>query len=176
MDFSPERKYRMVNIRLCFCLASALVALCSVGYTNINQLVGVEISGAVLARMPTNDYSSAQLTLLSFERALHSGDFTNMFNCCTVDCNYEDLQVTNIAEVALSIIEGIRQEATNSIASVIDDVEVRVDSETEYKIIIRNRESLNGHIGYERMRFDIKRNDDVWKIDEWEDLLPGEDE
>ena len=166
----------MVRPRIILCTLTIFFLLHAKGYTNINQLVGVELTEAVLVQMPTNDYSSPQMTLLSFERALHCGDFTNMYNCCTAECNYEDLQVSNIAEVAQSIIDGVRLAATNAIHSIIDSVDVRLDTDTRYKAVVRYRELKNGFTGYERMRYDVKKIDVLWKLDEWIDLLPGEDE
>lgn len=149
-----------------------LKALC---YTNVQQLVGLPLSPDVLTQMPTNNYTTPHQTLLSFHRASHSGDFTNVFNCCTVSCNYRDLQITNISEIAESVIVGFRAEMTNAVVSVLDSVSERIVSDDRYLAVLRYREDRAGHVMYSRLRFDVRKNAGAWKIEEWEDLLPGED-
>ena len=49
----------------------AMVGFAASAYTNLQQLVNVRIAPEVLALMPTNDFSSPQMTVLRFERAMH---------------------------------------------------------------------------------------------------------
>ena len=153
-----------------FCFAS-----CS-AYTNIFDLINVPMSRDVLSLMPTNDYTCAHKTLLSFQRAMYSGDFTNMYYCLSDECVHRNMQVTNISEVALSVVEDIASLGINAPVATIKEIQTKVDSSNRYIVVVKMAETKNGNENYERMRYELIKSDDIWKIDEWEDLLPGEDE
>ena len=71
-----------MGMKLAAVTVASVVGLAASAYTNMHQLVNVRITPEVLAQMPTNDFSSPQMTVLCFERAMRSGDCTNLFNCC----------------------------------------------------------------------------------------------
>ena len=160
----------LATITIIVCVSSCLA------YTNLFDLVNVPMSREVLSLMPTNDYTSAHMTLLSFQRAMYAGDFTNMYYCLSSECVRKNMQVTNISDVALSVIEDIGRLSTNASIVTIKEVRTKADSSNRYAVVIKTGERKNGYETYDRMRYELIRSDDVWKIDEWEDLLPGEDE
>ena len=80
MDISNKSRFIM-GMKLIAVTVAAMIGFAASAYTNMQQLVNVRITPEVLAQMPTNDFSSPQMTVLCFERAMRSGDCTNLFNC-----------------------------------------------------------------------------------------------
>ena len=173
MDIGYERSVRMVKktLLIIFVLAASFR---SQAYTNIAELINRPLTEEVLAGMPTNDYTDAQMTLLSFHRALCAGDFTNMYYCLSNDCIRRNMQVTNITEVDSRIIEDISSLKTNATVMIIAEVSPRLVSSNRYAVVIKDKEVKGSAASYDWMRYEIKRIDNFWKIDEWEELLPGE--
>ena len=170
MDIGNEGR-PIVGIKLAAATVAAMVGFAANAYTNMQQLVNVRITSEVLAQMPTNDFSSPQMTLLCFERAMRSGDCTNLFNCCSLAYNFQNLGITNIADLSATKIA----EAGNFVTNLQDCINVKVVEEncspSNVVIKVKVHESRLGNLIESGDRFDIQCVDGQWKIYAWEDIL-----
>ena len=150
---------------------SAKVGFAASAYTNMQQLVNVRITPEVLAQMPTNDFSSPQMTVLCFERAMRSGDCTNLFNCCSLEYNLRNLGITNVSQISATKIA----EAQNFVTNLQDCINVKVLEETisssNVVIKVKVHESSQGRMIESGDRFDVRYLDGQWKIHGWDDIL-----
>lgn len=160
-----------METRMVVVFATAMIGFSVSAYTNLQQLVNVRITPEVLAQMPTNDYSTPQMTVLSFERAMRTGDCTNLFDCCSLDYNLQNLGTTNIADISSSKIV----EAMSFVTNLQDCVNVKVVEEnispSNVVIKIKVHESRSGNLIESGDRLDIRRVDGEWKIYAWDDIL-----
>ena len=149
----------------------AMVGLAASAYTNMQQLVNVRITPEVLAQMPTNDFSSPQMTVLCFERAMRSGDCTNLFNCCSLEYNLRNLGITNVSQISATKIA----EAQNFVTNLQDCINVKVLEETisssNVVIKVKVHESSQGRMIESGDRFDVCYLNGQWKIHGWDDIL-----
>ena len=150
---------------------SAKVGFAASAYTNMQQLVNVRITPEVLAQMPTNDFSSPQMTVLCFERAMRSGDCTNLFNCCSLEYNLRNLGITNVSQISATKIA----EAQNFVTNLQDCINVKVLEETisssNVVIKVKVHESSQGRMIESGDRFDVRYLNGQWKIHGWDDIL-----
>ncbi len=160
-----------MGIKFVAAVAAITLGLALNAYTNMQQLVNVRITPEVLAQMPTNDFSSPQMTILSFERAMRTGDCTNMFNCCSLDYNSSTIGITNVAQISASRIA----EAQSFVTNLQDCVNVKVVEErissSNVVIKIKVHESRQGNIIESGDRFEVRRVGFEWKISKWDDIL-----
>ena len=160
-----------MEMRMVVVFATAMIGFSVSAYTNLQQLANVRITPEVLAQMPTNDYSTPQMTVLSFERAMRTGDCTNLFNCCSLDYNLQNLGITNVADISSSKIV----EAMSFVTNLQDCVNVKVVEEnispSNVVIKIKVHESRSGNLIESGDRLDIRRVDGEWKIYAWDDIL-----
>ena len=151
-------------MKLTVATVAAMVGLAASAYTNMQQLVNVRITPEVLAQMPTNDFSSPQMTVLCFERAMRSGDCTNLFNCCSLEYNLRNLGITNVSQISATKIA----EAQNFVTNLQDCINVKVLEETissgNVVIKVKVHESSQGRMIESGDRFDVRYLDGQWKI------------
>ena len=169
-------RWHMTVLGVVFASIAALAAArgtvpSSVAYTNLQQLVNVRITPEVLAQMPTNDYSSPQMTILSFERAMRTGDCTNLFYCCSLEYNLQNLGITNVADISASRIV----EAQSFVTNLQNCINVKVVEEnlspSNVVIKVKVHESRSGNTIESGDRFDIRCLGGEWKICGWDDIL-----
>ena len=170
MDISNKSRFIM-GMKLIAVTVAAMVGLAASAYTNMQQLVNVRITPEVLAQMPTNDFSSPQMTVLCFERAMRSGDCTNLFNCCSLEYNLRNLGITNVSQISATKIA----EAQNFVTNLQDCINVKVLEETisssNVVIKVKVHESSQGRMIESGDRFDVRCFDGQWKIHGWDDIL-----
>ena len=158
-------------MKLTVATVAAMVGLAASAYTNLQQLVNVRIAPEVLAQMPTNDFSSPQMTVLCFERAMRSGDCTNLFNCCSLEYNLRNLGITNVSQISATKIA----EAQNFVTNLQDCINVKVLEETisssNVVIKVKVHESSQGRMIESGDRFDVRCFNGQWKIHGWDDIL-----
>jgi hypothetical protein len=158
-------------MKLTVATVAAMVGLAASAYTNMQQLVNVRITPEVLAQMPTNDFSSPQMTVLCFERAMRSGDCTNLFNCCSLEYNLRNLGITNVSQISATKIA----EAQNFVTNLQDCINVKVLEETisssNVVIKVKVHESSQGRMIESGDRFDVRYLNGQWKIHGWDDIL-----
>lgn len=153
------------------------LVLLATAYTNLTQLLNVPLSRDVVTNLPTADYSTPQKTILSFSRAAVLGDFTNMYNCCTVECNREDLEVNDLSDVSDDIVRQCRINASHDPVEKCVLIDVRNDSPTFYKVVCRYQALRPDNTNsFERIVFEVHQRGGTWKISRWEPLLPGASE
>lgn len=160
-----------MGMKLAAATVAATVGLAACAYTNMQQLVNVRITPDVLAQMPTNDFSSPQMTVLCFERAMRSGDCTNLFTCCSLEYNLRNLGMTNVAQISAAKIA----EAQNFVTNLQDCINVKVVEESvspsNVVIKVKVHESRQGNVIESGDRFDVRCFDGEWKICGWDDIL-----
>ena len=160
-----------MGMKLAAVTVASIVGLAASAYTNMQQLVNVRITPEVLAQMPTNDFSSPQMTVLCFERAMRSGDCTNLFNCCSLEYNLQNLGITNVAQISAAKIA----EAQNFVTNFQDCINVKVLEEclspNNVVIKVKVHESRLGNLIESGDRFDVRYLDGQWKIHGWGDIL-----
>lgn len=160
-----------MGMRMAVAIFAAMLGFAADAYTNLQQLVNVRITPTVLAQMPTNDYSSPQMTVLCFERAMRTGDCTNLFNCCSAEYNFQNLGTTNIADISSVKIA----EAQNFVTNLQDCVNVKVVEErlssSNVVIKVKVNESRSGNMIESGDRFDLRCIGGEWKINGWDDIL-----
>ena len=165
-----QRRFIM-KMRLTAATVVAMVGLAASAYTNMQQLVNVRITPEVLAQMPTNDFSSPQMTVLCFERAMRSGDCTNLFNCCSTEYNFRNLGITNVAQISATKIA----EAQNFVTNLQECINVKVLEEnlspSNVVIKVKVHELRQGNMIESGDRFDVRCLDGQWKIHGWDDIL-----
>jgi len=170
MDMYKKGWYIM-GIKLAVVTFATMVGVAANAYTNLQQLVNVRITPEVLAQMPTNDFSSPQMTILCFERAMRTGDCTNLFNCCSLEYNLQNLGTTNIADISAAKIA----EAGNFVTNLQDCINVKVLEEnlspSNVVIKVKVHESRSGNMIESGDRFNVRRVDGKWKIDGWDEIL-----
>ena len=158
-------------MKLTVATVAAMVGLAASAYTNMQQLVNVRITPEVLAQMPTNDFSSPQMTVLCFERAMRSGDCTNLFNCCSLEYNLRNLGITNVSQISATKIA----EAQNFVTNLQDCINVKVLEETisssNVVIKVKVHESSQWRMIESGDRFDVRCFNGQWKIHGWDDIL-----
>ena len=140
-------------------------------YTNLQQIVNVRITPEILSQMPTNDFSSPQMTVLCLQRAMRSADCTNLFRCFSSEYNLRHLGITNIADVSAEKI----LEAQNFVVNLQNCVNVKFldveHSPSNAEIKIKVHEARSGYMIESGDRFNLRRIDGQWKIDAWDDIL-----
>ena len=160
-----------MGMKMTAATVAAMIGFAASAYTNMQQLVNVRITPEVLAQMPTNDFSSPQMTVLCFERAMRSGDCTNLFNCCSLEYNLRNLGITNVSQISATKIA----EAQNFVTNLQDCINVKVLEETisssNVVIKVKVHESSQGRMIESGDRFDVRCFDGQWKIHGWDDIL-----
>lgn len=153
-------------MKLTVATVAAMVGLAASAYTNMQQLVNVRITPEVLAQMPTNDFSSPQMTVLCFERAMRSGDCTNLFNCCSLEYNLRNLGITNVSQISATKIA----EAQNFVTNLQDCINVKVLEEnlspSNVVIKVKVHESRQGNMIESGDRFDVRCFDGQWAMED----------
>ena len=150
---------------------AAMVGLAASAYTNMQQLVNVRITPEVLAQMPTNDFSSPHMTVLCFERAMRTGDCTNLLNCCSHDYNLLNLGITNVAQISASRIAAAQNFVTNLQGCINVKVAEENLSPSNVVIKVKIHEIRQGNMIESGDRFDVRYLDGQWKIHDWTDIL-----
>jgi len=170
MDIGNKGRFVM-GMKLAAVTVASVVGLAASAYTNMHQLVNVRITPEVLAQMPTNDFSSPQMTVLCFERAMRSGDCTNLFNCCSLEYNLRNLGITNVAQISATKIA----EAQSFVTNLQDCINVKVLEEnlspSNVVIKVKVHESRQGNVIESGDRFDVRCFGGQWKIYGWDDIL-----
>ena len=160
-----------MGMKMTAATVAAMIGFAASAYTNMQQLVNVRITPEVLAQMPTNDFSSPQMTVLSFERAMRTGDCTNLFNCCSCDYNLRNLGITNVADISAARIA----EAQGFVTNLQDCINVKVVEEnlSQSNVVIRIKvnETRGGNTIESGDRLDVRYIDGEWKICGWDDIL-----
>lgn len=160
-----------MGMKLALAVVASLVGVTADAYTNLQQLVNVRITPEVLSQMPTNDFSSPQMTILCFERAMRTGDCTNLFNCCSHEYNLQNLGTTNIVDISAAKIA----EAGNFVTNLQDCINVKVLEESlspsNVVIKVKVHESRSGNMIESGDKFDIRLVDGEWKIYGWDEIL-----
>lgn len=152
-------------------VTSALILLAAI-YTNMTQLLNVPLSREVVTEFPASEYDTPQKTILSFNRAAVLGDFTNMYHCCTAECNKEDLEVDTLAEVPDDIIRQSSVNAQHDFVEKCVSIDVREDSTNRYKAVLRYQSLRPDNTNsFERVVFELQRQGEGWKISRWDQLL-----
>ena len=138
-------------------------------YTNLLQIINVPLTRNVVTNFPIAEYSSPHKTLLSFNRAVVLGDFTNMYYCCSANCNQEDLEFGDLSEVPDEMIRNTRNNAGRDPVQICVRIVEQATSPQEYKATCLFRalrsEKTNS---YERVLFALRRYGADWKIEHWE--------
>ena len=170
MDVKKKEGFKM-GMKLKVVAATTMLCIAANAYTNLQQLVNVRMSPEVLAQMPTNDFSTPQMTILCFERAMRTGDCSNLFNCCSIEYNYQNLGITNVADIAAEKLAEAQCFVTNLQDCV--NVKVQEDELSPSNVIIRVKvhEVRLGKLIESGDRFDVRCVDGEWKIFAWDDIL-----
>lgn len=158
-------------MKLTAAAVAAMIGFAANAYTNMQQLVNVRITPEVLAQMPTNDFSSPHMTVLCFERAMRTGDCTNLLNCCSHDYNLLNLGITNVAQISASRIAAAQNFVTNLQGCINVKVAEENLSPSNVVIKVKIHEIRQGNMIESGDRFDVRYLDGQWKIHDWTDIL-----
>lgn len=161
----------LMGVRMAVVAALATAGLAAAAYTNLQQLVNVRMSPDVLAQMPTNDFSTPQMTILCFERAMRTGDCTNLFHCFSSEYNLKNLGITNVADMSTAKMAEARTFVTNLENCINVKVCEEYVSESNAVIKVKVHETRQGNLIESGDRFDIRRIDGGWKVCDWGDIL-----
>lgn len=136
-------------------------------FTNIQQLVGLQITTNVLNDLPESDYSTPHRTALSFERAAYEGNYSNMFYASSNALNLHDIGTTNICEVPAQVISDMRLFSAEMHHSVYTNCIIEVCSENRLQYLITSIDMAQTNKPPETFRFVIDKIDNLWKVSAW---------